>query len=116
MKESEKFMSWLKYLDIEYLDDATFDRLSEFDINNPGDWGNIVELAMREDATSFNSVSRVSMIAVLDNLAGYPEREVRMLLERVTMPFDAPLQDYLPFFQYVRQELFDYPNRGQLAR
>jgi hypothetical protein len=48
-------------------------------------------------------------------LAGYPEREVRMLLERVTMPFDAPLRDYLPFFQYVRQELFDDPNRAQPA-
>lgn len=100
-------MSWLKYLDIEYLDDTTLNRLSEFDINDPKDWSSIVELAMREDATSFNSVSRVSMTAVLDSLACYPEREVRRLLERVTMPFDAPLRDYLPFFQYVRQELFE---------
>jgi hypothetical protein len=107
MKDFEKFMSWLKYLDLEYLDETTFNRLSEFDINDPNDWHNIVELAMREDATSFNPVSRVSMIALLDKLPSYPEREVRGLLERVTMPFDAPLQDYCAFFQYVRQELFD---------
>jgi hypothetical protein len=62
---------------------------------------------MRDEAISFNPVSRVSMIAVLDDLAGYPESEVRRLLERVTMPFDAPLRDYISFFRYVRRELFD---------
>ncbi|UUZ47699.1 hypothetical protein LP420_31800 [Massilia sp. B-10] len=100
-------MSWLKYLDIEYLDEITFNKLSDFDINDPSDWSNIVEVAMRDEAINFNPVSRVSMIAVLDDLAGYPKSEVRRLLERVTMPFDAPLRDYISFFQYVRRELFD---------
>lgn len=107
MKSSEEFMSWLKYLDIEYLDEITLNTLSEFDINDPSDWSNIVEVSMRDEAIRFNSVSRVSMIAVLDNLAGYPESEVHRLLERVTMPFKTPLQDYISFFQYVRRELFD---------
>lgn len=62
---------------------------------------------MRDEVISFNPDSRVSMIAVLDKLPGYPERDVRRLLERVTMPFDAPLRDYMSFFQYVRQDLFD---------
>jgi len=44
MKDSEKFMSWLKYLDIEYLDEITFNTLSDFDINDPRDWTNIVEV------------------------------------------------------------------------
>ena len=107
MKNSEKLMSWLKYLDIEYLDEITFNRLGDFDINDANDWSNIVELAMRDEAISLNPISRVQAIAVLDDLAGYPECEVRKLLERVTMPFDAPLRDYISFFQYVRRALFD---------
>lgn len=106
-ENSAKFISWLKYLDIESLDEITINALSNFDINDPKDWSNIVEIAMRGEEISFNPVFRASMIAVLDDLAGYPEIEVRGLLERVAMPFDAPLRDYISFFQYVRRKLFD---------
>ncbi|MCS0630320.1 hypothetical protein NX786_13335 [Telluria mixta] len=108
-KDSEDFMSWLKYLDIEYLNETTCNAVSDLDINDPTDWSSIIELTMREDVTSFSSAARASMIKVLDDLADYPELEVRKLIdERVAMPFDTPLRDYLPFFEHVRRVLFDY--------
>ena len=64
-------------------------------------------LAMRDEVATWTSVDQVSMVAELEKLASYPEREIRQLMGRICMPFDIPLRDYLPFFEFVHQTLFD---------
>lgn len=106
MKNCEVLMSWLKYLDVEYIDDTKWESLTKLDINDPKHWRRIIDLAMREDVANLNAISNQSMKAVLDDLEDFPEREVKKLMDRICMPFEAPMRDHIAFFRIVRQELF----------
>lgn len=106
MSNSEKLISWLKYLDVEYLDDATCEALAKLNINNPNDVAEIVSLAMKNEVVNLNEISRKSMKNILDEVGSYPENSVRHLIERIGMPFDEPLINYKVFFSRVRELLF----------
>jgi hypothetical protein len=108
--DPEDIITLLMYLDIEYLDDASCDALSSLDINNPSDQMEIIRLAMHDEIMRLNEISRVSMKKILDEMESYPEAEVRrMIIERVGMPFQEPLQDYKAFFKRVYDYFFANP-------
>jgi hypothetical protein len=102
----EPLVSWLKFLDVEYLDDATCEALANLNINEIADQVKIIDLAMRDEFNSLNETSRVSMIAILDEVSKYPDSAVRAVIERVGMPFNEPLLDYRTFFEVVKEQLF----------
>ncbi|MYM27436.1 hypothetical protein GTP58_03780 [Duganella sp. CY15W] len=106
MKNCVQFMSWLKYLDVEYIDGTKWESLTKLDINDPKHWSQIIDLAMREDVASLNAISKQAMKAVLDDLEDFSEREVKDLMDRICMPFETPMHDYAAFFRIVRQEFF----------
>lgn len=106
MNNSEKMISWLKYLDVEYLDDSTCEALAKLNINDVTDHDEIINLAMHDEVGSLNEISRMSMMRILDEISTYPESAVRKLIARIGMPFDEPLLDYEAFFSRVRQQLF----------
>ena len=106
MSNPQKIISWLKYLDIEYLDDASCEALSSLDINNSSDQLEVIRVAMQNEIAGLNEVSRASMKKILDEVESYPESEVKLVIERVGMPFQEPLQDYKAFFRQVRDYFF----------
>ena len=83
MSNPQKIISWLKYLDIEYLDDACCEALSSLDINSPSDQMEIIRLAMQSEIAELNEISRASMEKVLDEVENYPESEVRLFTRQL---------------------------------
>lgn len=106
MSNPQKIISWLKYLDVEYLDDSHCEALSSLDINKPSDQTEIIRLAMQDEVAGLNEISRASMRKILDEVEEYPESEVRLVIERVGMPFQDSLQDYKAFFRRVHDYFF----------
>lgn len=106
MNDAEKLVSWLKYLDVEYLDDALCEALAKLNINEKSDQEKIIDLAMRDEVNSLNETSRLSMMTILGEVSGYPDSAVRAVIERVGMPFEEPLLDYMAFFEVVKDQLF----------
>lgn len=105
MNHSQDIISWLKYLDIEYLDDASCDALAALDINDPSDQMEIIRLAIESEFANLNDISKASMRRILDEVEGHPEHEVRLIVERVGMPFKEPLQNYKAFFRRISEYL-----------
>ena len=106
LNNPEKIISWLKYLDNEYLDDSKCVSLSELNINDAADHDRIIDIAMREEVCSLNAISRSSMLSALDEISNYPEDAVRKIIKRTGMPFNQELLDYVTFFRRVRNRLF----------
>jgi hypothetical protein len=99
---SQHLISWLKYLDIEYLSDELSWDLALLDVNSPSDQERIIALAIVPEYTALNEISKKSMMKILDEVASYPEADVKGLLARVGMPFRDELLDYRAFFEKVR--------------
>jgi hypothetical protein len=98
----QHLISWMKYLDIEYLDDELSEQLSPFDVNDPSDQDRIIELAIEPEFAALNDTSKKSLMQILYEVNDYPEADVRKLLARVGMPFREQLVDYKAFFDRVR--------------
>ncbi|MET1081252.1 MAG: hypothetical protein ABWY06_24870 [Pseudomonas sp.] len=105
-KNPEKLIAWLKYLDVEYLDDSVTDVLVNLKINDVADQEEIINLAMKEEVNSLGEDYRLSLLRILDEVTSYPENEAREIIGRIGMPFDEPLLDYKAFFSRVRKQLF----------
>lgn len=105
MNDSEKLISWLKYLDIEYLDTASCEELSVLNINDPADQVKIINIAIRDEFNSLNNISQLSMMRILDEVNDYPESATREVMSRVGMPFNETLIDYKSFFEMIRKQL-----------
>jgi hypothetical protein len=106
MTNAQRIVSWLKYLDVEYIEEDLCKALAELDINNPADHEQIIHLAMDEEVNQLNEISRESMKKILGEVDGYPEIEVRQVIERVGMPFHEPLIEYRKFFRSVNEHFF----------
>ena len=83
----EDLISWLKYFDIEYLNDAECDRLSVLDINDKAQMREALALAVMPEFEALNPTSKKSMLAVLENALSANEQELQPVFDRVAMPF-----------------------------
>jgi hypothetical protein len=89
----EGLVSWLKFFDIDYLDNSVCNQLSELDINCPAERAAAIQLAIRPEFESLNEISRSSMLQVLNGALTASDSELAPLFERISMPFQSEVVD-----------------------
>lgn len=116
MKNPQKLIAWLQYLDVEYVNDDLSEQLSKLNINDPTDQEAIIKMAILPEFITLNETSKKSMRLVLQEIDDYPESVASKVVERVGMPFTESLVDYRAFFDRIRVCLFpDAPlEKGQV--
>lgn len=87
----EGLVSWLKLLDVEYLDDQLIEELSLLNINTPADRKKVIELAVLPEFNACNQTSQASMLHILKLALEAHQSEIEPFFERVGMPFSEPL-------------------------
>ena len=107
MSNPNELISWLKYLDIEYLDDASCKALSSLDINNPSDQPEIIRIAMKNEIMELNEISLSSMKKILYELENFSDLDIESVMENVEMPFHCHLHNYRGFFKQVKEYFFN---------
>ena len=107
LRPYEDLISWLKYFDIEYLDDELGAELAELDINDSGDLLRAIRIAIEPEFRSLNEVSRKSMRAVLNRALAASEEELEYVFSRVGMPFKKEVQSRGKLLQSISQVLLD---------
>lgn len=89
----EGLVSWLKFFDIDYLDNNVCNQLSEFDINSPSKRTEAIQLAIRPKFEALNEVSKSSMLEVLYGALNASDSELAPLFDRISMPFQRDVED-----------------------
>ncbi len=102
MINSYNLISWLKYLDVNYLDDDICETLSRFNINNPLDQDEIIKLAILPEFFLLNEISKKELKQTLVELESYSDEELLKITTLVGMPFNEELADYKAFFRKVQ--------------
>ena len=97
----EGLVSWLKFFDIDYLDNSVCNRLSELDINSPAECAEAIQLAVSPEFESLNEISRASMLQVLNGALTASDKELTPLFERVSMPFQNEILDRRQFLHSI---------------
>jgi hypothetical protein len=100
----EGLMSWLKFFDIDYLDDSVCNRISEIDINRPAELAEAIQLAVSPEFESLNELSRASMLQVLNSALTASDKELAPLFERVSMPLQIEAVDRKQFLHSIWNE------------
>lgn len=99
----EELISWLKYLDIEYLSGSEADRLSVFDINDQKQRREVFLQAVLPEFNAMNAVSKKSMLVVLENALNASEQELQGIFSRVSMPFATEVFSRKLFLQTLKE-------------
>lgn len=89
----EDLVSWLKFFDIEYLDDGLCNQLSELDVNSIVERAEAIRLAVSPEFFALNEVSKTSMLRVLNSALAASDEELAQLFERISMPFQSEVTD-----------------------
>jgi len=89
--DTQKLISWLKHLDIEYLDDSAAVELSKFDINDPRQQREVIGLAIVPEFEALNEKSRDSLKNILSDCKKCTDAELESVFSRVGMPFNEQL-------------------------
>ncbi|UTY57191.1 hypothetical protein [Massilia sp. erpn] len=77
MSNAQLIISWLKYIDENFLSEERYQVLSSLDINDPVEQEQIILITMQEEIRGLNKISRISMLRILDEVQDYQEAEVR---------------------------------------
>jgi hypothetical protein len=85
----EALISWLKYFDVEYLDEECCAKLSLLDPNEPAQFRQAVEIAVLPDFRNLNGISRQSLRKVLQTAVSASDSELAQAFARVEMPFSC---------------------------
>lgn len=101
--EHEALISWLKYFDVEYIDDSLVERLSRLDINNHEQMVDAIQLAVIPEYQALNSVSKQSMIRILDRAVLANDEELRLFFERVAMPFHDTVKSETTLLKSIQE-------------
>ncbi len=101
-KRLEGLISWLKYLDIEYLSYEEAIQLSVLDINNPEQMQETFRLAVLPEFNALNPVSKISMRSVLKEALSATEEELQPVFDRVGMPFPQPVASKQAFLKALQ--------------
>ena len=105
-KAAEDLVSWLKYLDIEYLDDEISRELSKLDINDHGDQRRVIEKAIAPEFSRLNEISKESLKRILAAGTALTNSDTDSIFSRVGMPFPDELVDRQGFLREVWHTLF----------
>lgn len=106
----EGLVSWLKFFDIDYLDNSVCNQLSELDINSPSDRAAAIQLAIRPELESLNEVSKSSMLQVLRDALTASDSELAPLFERISMPFPSEVVDRRQLLNSIWEVIGVKPN------
>ena len=106
MNDPQNLISWLKYLDVEFLDHKLCIELSKLDINNPDDQKVIIRTAIQPEYEALNETSKKAMELILVESEDQSEIDVIKVFERVGMPFQNELVDCKAFLRRIRVILF----------
>ena len=99
--EHEALISWLKYFDIEYLDDDLCAVLSQFDINNPTHQIEVIRIALAPKFQALNEISKASMRCILKSALTAEEDELGPVFCRIAMPFARELENRKDFLLQI---------------
>lgn len=99
----EDLISWLKYLDVEYLSGSEADLLSVFNINDQEQRRQVFMLAVLPEFDALNDVSKKSMLAILENALKASEQELQDIFNRVSMPFTDEVLSRKLFLQSLNE-------------
>lgn len=97
----EGLVSWLKFFDIDYLDNSLSNRLSELDINDIVERAKAIRLAIIPEFESLNEISKSSMLQVLNGALTASDTELAPLFERISMPFQSEVVDRRQLLQSI---------------
>lgn len=110
--DTQRLVSWLKYLDIEYLDDAVVVELSKFDINDPQQRREMIGIAIVPEFATLNEKSKESLKEILAECKNCTDVELEGVFARVGMPFKQPLIERQLFLVAVWDVLFEGNAQG----
>lgn len=105
--DTEKLVSWLKHLDIEYLDDATAAELSRFDINDPQQQREVIAIAIAPEFAALNEKSKESLKNILMECKECTDAELGRVFSKIGMPFNEPIVERQLFLRTVWDVLFE---------
>lgn len=105
--ETQKLISWLKYFDVEYVDNDMCEVLSKLDINDPKQQVEAINLAVVSGFFALNDKSKSSMKEILADCKNRPESELEPVFSRVGMPFVEPVMKRREFLQSIWNVVFN---------
>ena len=99
--EHEALISWLKYFDIEYLDDDLCAVLSQFDINNSTQQIEVIRIALVPEFQALNDITKASMRCILKSALSAKEEELGPIFFRIAMPFAREVENRNGFLSQI---------------
>ena len=103
----EALISWLKYFDNSYLDEACCAKISLLDPNEPLQFRQAVRLAVLPDFRRLNSISTQSLREILRAAVSATDSELAPVFSRVEMAFGTPPKSRATMLKLLWSEVFD---------
>lgn len=106
IKVAQELVSWLKFLDVEYLDECTAVELAKYDINEKQQQLEVFEIAIKPEFDALNKISQEALKVILFDGIKLSNAELEAVFSRIAMPFSSPVTDQRAFLCLVRDYIF----------